>query len=474
MEGGDNETHFIIENIWFFYDYKKAMKYFLKFLLIFTICFASLGNAATELKNGSIIRDAEIEAVLKSYIHPIFKVAKIDPDSMNLYIISTPDINAAATFNSTLMINTGFLMCCDRPEEIVGVLAHETGHLAGGHIVRRIGAMEKSFKTIMAGMLLGAAAVIAGAPEVGVGLMMAGQSVSMGAFLHYTRGQESAADQAGVKFLEALGWTSKGCLEFMEKIKSFELAGSVPDYMRTHPPTSDRIEFLRAHCQNSQYSHMRLPEKFYADFERMKAKIKAFSDPPYATLLNYPQSDRSIKARYARAIAYYRKGDLEAALRLNNQLIAEYPKDPYFQELKGQILFENGDVTKAIDAYRQAIEKAPNAPLIRVSYAQALIESNRKAAFYEAIQELLKAKATENEMPFLWRLFAIAYGKTNQMNLSALALAEEAMLTGQHQNAITQAKRAQHLGLKGPQLIRASDIIAFAEQEIKNMDKSVL
>lgn len=427
-------------------------------------------SAAPTFQTGSFIRDAEIEATLHAYITPLFEVAKLDPKSLNLYIIVNPDVNAAASMRYSIFINTGLLLESKTPEQVIGVLAHETGHIAGGHISRIEGAMGKATLAAMAAMALGTAAAIAtNSSDAAIASIMGGMSMAQGIAFHYSRGQEGSADSSGVHYLDELKWSSRGLLEFMQMLAKQEYLS--PDqqdfYMRTHPFSRDRLDFLKQHLKHSPYANNRLPGDFYERYERIIAKLFAYLEPPGKTLLTYPATDQTIKARYARAIAFYRDNNLSEANKQLDGLIHEFPQDPYFHEIKGQFMFEQGRLDDALNSYKRAIEINSTAPLIHLAYAQALIEKNQPKIDQEAIHELRKVLKYEEENPFAWRLLAIAYGRTGNLGMSALALAEEALASDKPKIALTQAKRAQYHLKAGPDKLRAADIQSLAERLVK-------
>jgi len=326
----------------------------------------------------------------------------------------------------------------------------------------------------MAGMVLGVAAMLAGNADAAVGLTMGGISVAQNTFLHYNRGQEGSADTAGVKYLDKLQWSSKGFYEFMQSLEKQELLSSERQdlYMRSHPFSHDRVEFLKTHISHSPYTQKNLPDRFYASYKRILAKLEAFLQPSGQIFLKYGQNNTSVEARYARAIAYYRSNKVAEALNQIENLLHDYPKDPYFWELKGQINFENGHISDAIQAYQRAKDLKPDAALIRLSYAQVILEANTETYNREAIRELNKVLQKEKENPFTWRLLAIAHGRQKNIGVSALCLAEEALAIGKYDLALNQAKRAEHLLSSGPEKIRAEDIKEFAERELKRQEIS--
>ncbi|MBL0941773.1 MAG: M48 family metallopeptidase [Alphaproteobacteria bacterium] len=420
--------------------------------------------ATSDIQRGSFIRDAEIESSFKEFVTPLFQVAGLDPKRMHIYLIMNPDINAAASLNASLFINTGLIMESKSADQLIGVLAHETGHIAGEHIVRTQAAMQKATLPMIASVLLGTAVGVAtGRSDASMAVIMGGMHLGEATFLHYSRGQESAADQAATKYLDKLGWSTKGLLEFMEILEKQDLLSSRQQdpYRLTHPLTKERINFLSHHVNKSPHTRGSLPARFYALYDRMKAKLGAFIAPAGHTLSKISARDKSVEGRYARAIALYRNHKLSEALKVINSLISEFPEDPYFHEFKGQMLFENGRIADALLAYQKALILKPDSDLIRIMYAQTLIETQKPEMNHKAIEELQKIKETEKDNPMLWRLLAIAYGRLHNMGMASLMLAEQALVEGDMKRATYHAERAkkQLTASESPAKQRARDII---------------
>jgi predicted Zn-dependent protease len=363
-------------------------------------------------------------------------------------LIQDKQLNAFVAGGQNEFINTGVILRAKTPNQLIGVLAHETGHIAGGHLTRFQDAVRNASIEGIIAMVVGAAAAVAskGSSESGAAMLPA-EGVAQRAFLQYSVGQEAAADQAALSFLDRSGQSARGLLEFFQVLQGEELLSGMRQdpYLRSHPLTSQRIDYVRHHVEHSRYSDVPDTEANIDRLKRIKAKLDAFISPPSSTLAAYPEKDQSVVARYARAIAYYRIPQLDKALPIIDGLIRDFPKDPYFRELKGQMLFENGRIADAIPPYEEAIRLAPGAPLLRISLAQAWIEANDPAMNKRAIAYLNDALRTEDKETGAWRLLATAYGRDNQMGMAALALAEEALSAGKKKVAQQQAIRAKQL-----------------------------
>jgi predicted Zn-dependent protease len=290
---------------------------------------------------------------------------------------------------------------------------------------------------------------------------LAGQSLAQRQFFAFTRGIEASADQAGMTFLDQTHQSTKGFLEFMQILETQEFINSAQQdpYLRTHPLSIERVDWLRKHVSESPWTNTAYPPDYFAMHARMKAKLVGFMYPLDKVLQLYPETDTSLEGRYARAIAYYRVPDLTHALPLIDGLIKENPKDPYFYELKGQMLFENGKLADALAPYQMAVKLMPTAALIRIDLAQVEVESNDPKLLPQALAELTEAKNHEHDVPKLWRLMGVAYGRQGDLGQAASALAQEALLEGRRDDARDQARRAMRMLPPGsPGWLRAQDV----------------
>ena len=415
----------------------------------------------------SLIRDAEIETIIRAYATPLFQAAGLEPSAIKVLLVNDNSLNAFVAGGQNLFINTGLLMRSENPSQVIGVIAHETGHIAGGHITRLYDALgEASIKSAVA-MLLGAAAGIAsGRGDVGQAIALGGLQVGQRSLLSFTRTQEGEADQAALKILTATRQSARGMLEFFNILGDQDLVSAryQDPYTRTHPLTRDRIATVENYVQTSPYSDNAASPEFAEMHKRMRAKLVGFMDSFQTALRRYPAADTSAEARYARAVAYYRKADLATAVPLIDQLIAEAPGDPYYQELKGQMLFENGRVAEAVAPYEAAVRQAPSSGLLRLGLARAQLEAGQADLLDPAIDSLRAALRSESGSAFTWRQLAIAYGRRGDEAEGSMALAEEALLLGKPQEALYHAGRAENLVPRGsPAWLKAQDIVNAAQ-----------
>ena len=425
----------------------------------------------------SLIRDAEIEATLRAYADPIFEAAGLDADAVQVHIINDPQINAFVSGGLQMFVHTGLLTAAKKPNEVIGVIAHETGHIAGGHLVRIDEAIENATIEMIIGALVSAAVgVLAEDPTPAVGGQALSREIALRNLLTHTRNEEGAADQTAFRLLEATGQAPDGMVSFFKVLQRQEALSTERQdpYLRSHPLTSSRIDAAEAAVARSVYAGKPDAAELMMRHERMLAKLNGHLKPSQVTKL-YPQSDQSVPARYARAIALYRTSQMDEAVAIMDGLIAESPTDPFFLEQKAQILYENGRVAEALPLYQQALELAPAEPLIRLELAQAQIQlaemAQGKGQPVDAVQLraaiglLTQVVHLERKNAGAYKLLATAYGMQGDMPMANLFQAERWLALGDEKAAKNFAERAlAALPMGSPGWLRAQDIQFVADQ----------
>jgi predicted Zn-dependent protease len=442
-----------------------------RLLMLFLLAVVAAAQPASAQ---SELRDTETELLFADIAKPLIVAAGLDPKSTEVVLLGDPEINAFVATGQTVYIQSGLVMAADNVNQLQGVIAHELGHVAGGHSIRINEGAKEATGISIATMVLGALAIAAGAGDAGMGLMMAGQQAAMGQFLAFTRAQESSADQAGAKYMSAAGISGRGMLEFFKKLNNEEYRIAIyakDSYDRTHPLSSERISTLEAiFKKDAAWNHPSDP-KLEARFQRVKAKLTGFVDPKHA-VIKYPESDQSVPAHYARAYAYHMGAYPDKALNEAEALLATDPHDPFFLELKGQILLESGRPADAIAPLREATERSGNMPLIAAMLGHALISTEKTANMAEAKQVLKAAVNRDNQNPFAWYQLGMIYGSEGDEPRAALATAERNNLEGEPKLALVSAKMAMAGIPKGtPDYLRAEDIAMVSRNEIKKKDK---
>ena len=446
----------------------------MRLLLVLLVAIVTLAANRASAQGLALIRDTEIENTIRVYSAPLLRAAGLDPSAVQIHIVNDQRLNAFVAGGMRIFVHTGLLTTAQHPGQVIGVLAHEIGHISGGHLSRiKEGLKAATAQSVIAAILGGAAAAASGQPEGIAAAVGVGAAVGQRSILKYTRGMEQAADQAAINFLDTTGQSSRGLLEFMEILKAQEGiygAGGDP-YTRSHPLTVDRIRFVQNHVEKSRFSDVPIAPDLIAAHERMRGKLNGFLDLPANTLNRYRADDQGLEAQYARAIAHMKLSDTETSLSVLDPLIAKSPKDPFLHELRGDILRDAGRTREAGDSYRKAIEILPWAALIRLSLAQTQLAVNDPNDLNEIVANVREAIRYEPRIPRAWRQLATAYGRLNQQGLVSHALAEEAILKGDSRSAIRFAKRAMAALPEGSaEWIRAQDIELEA-QRLKKLSR---
>jgi predicted Zn-dependent protease len=413
-----------------------------------------------------LIRDAEIEHILREYSHPLFAAAGLKPDDVNIYIVQDDTLNAGVAGGQNMFINTGLIMEARSPGELKGVIAHETGHIALGHNITRNAAMGEAGNVSLITLGLGALALFAGAPDAALALFGSAPQFAMLSFFKHTRSEEAASDLFGVNLMEKTGQSADGNASFMEHFRYQELMSESrrDPYFRAHPVSSDRVASVSRRA--AAISTKSVPEsaKDIEDLAMMKAKLVGFIGPANRVASRYPATDQSLPAKYARAIAAYRAVDIKSSLTQVDVLIEAQPDNPYFQELKGQILFESGRAEESVEWHRRSVEFAPQHALLKVNLARSLIATKNDEDTKEAEGLLIDALALEPDNSFAWNQLAIVYAKQDRIGDADLATAEEAYHRGDMARAFVFARRAvDKLDRNTPNGHRADDIMALAD-----------
>jgi predicted Zn-dependent protease len=452
---------------------KYRIYLFVASLAIFFMAGSTLVPSSAGAKGISMIRDAEIENTIRGYATPLLLAAGLEPSSLRIHIVNDNTLNAFVAGGQQIFINTGLIIKSRNASQIIGVLAHEIGHISGGHLIKAAQARKGISTSAIIGMLLGGAAILAGSPEAGSAAIQLGSNIGIKNYLSFSRTQESSADQAALRYLDQTQQSATGFLEFMEVLEDQELlsARNQDPYVRTHPLSRDRIESIRHHLKSSQFADKPDTPADRVSHARIKAKLIGFTQSLSQTLRAYPENRETLDGTYARSIAYYRRPDVPKAIDLIDKLIAQMPKDPYFHELKGQIYFENGKIDLALPSYQMSVDLLPESALLKAQLAQAQIEKNQPTLLKKAVNNLLFSVDKDPTRSFVWRQLGIAYGRLGKMGESSRALAEEAILQGRNSEAIRIAERAKkQLKIGTPNWLRAEDIITAARLKIKTKE----
>jgi predicted Zn-dependent protease len=427
----------------------------------------------------SILRDAETEALLADMSRDIIIAAGLSPANVRVVLVNDQSINAFVAGGQIVYIHSGLIDAADTANEVQGVIAHEIGHVVGGHAVFQNDGGYTNISILS--LLLGAAAMAAGAGEAGTGLLMMGQRAAIGKYLAFSRVQESSADAAGVRFITNAGISGKGMLTFFDKLTAqmhrygYYATASNPEidpFAQTHPMSADRVRTLKADLEAAPSWGKPFDAKIEQRFKRVQAKLRGYVAEPETTLRRYPATDQSAPAHYARAYAYHKSGYPDQAAAETAALVKTAPDDPYFLELEGQILLESGKPAEAIAPLREATRRSNNQPLIAATFGHALLATEDKANLAEAEGVLRQAVARDKENPFAWMQLGTVYERKGDEPRTALATAERAHLMGDMRTALVSARSAMaNLPQGSTDWVRAQDISMVAQTAMDDEKK---
>lgn len=424
----------------------------------------------------SILRDAETEALLHDMATPLIAAAGLDPRNVDVVLINDSNVNAFVAGGQAVYINSGLINAAGSANEVQGVIAHELGHITGGHAISDAGGKAATGISLLS-LLLGAAAAAAGAGDAAMGVLMAGQQAAMGKYLAFSRGQESSADAAGAQFLSKAGLTGRGSLAFFKKLENMAVragyrANDDDQYYSTHPMTGDRIATLQDVYEKDPAWSRASDTVLEARFQRTRAKLYGYLAKPGDALTAFPVTDNSVPARYARAYAWHKDAQLDKAMAETDALLKAAPVDPYFLELKGQILLEAGKPGEALQYLRRATDITQNQPLIATTFGHALIATEDPKNFAEAERVLKAAVARDRENPFAWYQLGVVYAANGDMPRARLASAEQQVMELRMPQALTSAEAAEAALPKGSaDWLRAQDIAMQARAAIERQRK---
>jgi len=417
----------------------------------------------------SLLQDTETERTLRSYEDPIIKAAGLDPNAVKLYIVNDPTINAFAAEGQNIFVNSGLFIQLRTPNELIGVLAHETGHIAGGHLSRDSTAIKKAYVPMLLSMIVGIAAAAAGAGDASMAIMMAGQQAAAAQFNQFSRAQEATADTMGQKYLRLTHQSGEGMVNVFQRMADESARASAhPDrYATDHPADRDRVATLQTIADSSPYANVTDSPEAQHEFDMIKAKMLGYLAPVPDVLKFYPPKNMSKPARYARAMAYMRKPDLKLALAETDSLIKDEPNNPYFYEMLGQIYVQMSQPERGLAPYQKSVDILPDAPELRVALAAAQLATERKALAQPAIDNLKIALNQDNEDPFAWYEAAQGYSALGNQPMADLATAERLYAESSPATLIFAKRAMKELPEGSPEWQRANDIVAIVTPILK-------
>lgn len=442
-----------------------------KLAVFFSLFFVFLATK-NSCADTSLIRDAETEKFLHNLSDPIFKVAGLNVQNIKIYIVNDDSINAFVSGGQNVFINTGLIRKYQTPDTLIGVIAHETGHITGGHLARSSEGIAEAENAMLLSYLLGIGAMVAGSPDAGTALIMGGSDSAQRLYMKFTRTQEEAADQYAVQYLDKLKYPATGLINLLESFET-EMIGyrdQIDEFLLSHPVSRKRIDLIKARTAGKNFSDKKINEKLQKQMSRVLAKLEGFIDNPDALLKKYQNRDDE-NANYVKSIAYFRKGNLSQSLALLDPIIAKNNGDGFLYDLKGQILFESGKVQDSVLAYNQAIQylSQKDSAMAKIYFASSILKlkTNDRELIDLAIKRLEEAKKYEDENPFLFKQLAAAYSRIDDEGRSLLALAEFNLIIGEKKKCSKFAKEAKEKLAKDNkiELLHADDLLELAKEE---------
>lgn len=418
----------------------------------------------------SVLRDAETEALFRDMTAPLIVAAGLKPKDVDIVLVGDPSINAFVAGGQVVYIHSGLVQRADNANEVQGVIAHELGHIAAGDVLRGDAGAKEATGISVLSLILGAAAIAAGAGEAGAGILAAGQQAALGKYLAFSRTQESGADQSALRFLTKAGISGRGMISFFKKLEQEEFRYSLEKldpYAQTHPLSADRVVVLNDALSKDAAWNKPTDARIEARFQRVKAKLFGFINEPKDTFYRFPVGTDTVPARYARAYAFHKQSFDDKAVAEADALLTAAPRDPYFEELKGQILLEAGRPKEALPVLRDAVQQTNYQPLLAALFGHALIATEDKANFAEAKTVLRNAVQRDRENPFAWYQLGVIYSQEGDQARAALATAEKYDLEGAAPQALQSARYAMGGIPKGTSdFLRAQDIALVAQNTI--------
>jgi predicted Zn-dependent protease len=448
-----------------------------KLIILFAIAFL-LSTSQQASAGVALIRDAQTEKFLRELAHPIFQAANLDAENIKIYIVNDNSLNAFVSGGQNVFLNTGLIRKYKTPDALIGVIAHETGHITSGHLARSSEAMEKSTNAMLLSYLLGIGAAVAGSPEAGQAIILGGSNTAERLFMKYTRGQEEAADQHAIEYLDKMSYPADGLVQLLEFFETEMIGykGQIDEYTLSHPVSKKRIDLIKERTKGVNFSDKKINEKLQWQMDVVLAKLESFIESPDNILVKYRARNDEL-ANYEKSVALFRKGKSAEALLILDHIISsknifrDRSEIGFLYELKGQILFESGEIESSVISYSKALklldDKDSSQAKIAFSSSILALPSNDEELVEMAIKRLEEAKKYEDDNPFLFKQLANAYDKIGDTGKSFLSLAEFNFWRGDKEKAVKYAKKAKEKLPKNSktELLRADDLIELAKEK---------
>lgn len=432
---------------------------------------ASPASAQARAKNSlPLVRDAEIESLVGDYARPLLKAAGLSRAGVQTVLVNSSDFNAFV-LGRRIFVNTGAITMTETPNQLIGILAHEIGHLAGGHQQRLRERLESAKVMAIAAALLGAgvaiggsAAGVRGATGAGAGVFSAGGAAAQRSLLNYMRGEESVADRAAINYLAKTGQSGRGLVETFQTLdRNSMFSGSGGrSYLSSHPAPRDRVLAIEESARRLTPYDKKDAAALLERHGLARAKIAAYAGGMNDVRRLFAKDPRSLPALYGDAIATFLSGQHASALKKMDALIAARPSNPWFHEMRGEILLEAGRAPEAVAAFKRAAKlDGSNSGLLQAEIGQALVMSGGKSDLNQAIEMIQAGLQNDPVNGEGYRYLAMAYSRLGDIGRAELATAEGHWNVGSLQEAKVFAARAQSKLKPGtPAFRRAQDILS--------------
>jgi predicted Zn-dependent protease len=443
----------------------------LLFITNLIVIFFLAKNSYAEI---SLLRDAETERFLYEISQPIFIAAKLNPKNIKIYIVNDNSLNAFVMGGQNVFINTGLIRKYSTPETLIGVIAHETGHISSGHLARSSEKMQDAQSAMLLSYLVGIGAIIKGSPEAGQAIIFGGNQTAQRVYMKFTRQQEEAADNCAIEYLDKIAYPADGLIKILEFFKQETIGyqGQIDEYLLSHPVNQKRIDLIKTKNANKNYSAKRINQRVQKMMDRVLAKLEGFMDNPDSILEKYKNNHEDL-ANYKKSIALHRKGKSKEAFEMLDLYLNKNQQDGFLLELKAQMLFESGKIEEAIIIYNQALKylKKEDSSSIKISFAAAILSLKQDDSdlVNVAIKNLESAKELEEDNPMIFKYLASAYNKNKNETKSLIALAEFNFLLNKNEKCKTLAQLAkeQSSKLDKEDIVRCDDLIELCKESNK-------
>ncbi len=377
-----------------------------------------------------IIRDTELENALRAYMEPLRPHVDelLRGELPRFYIIPDPQPNAFVTSGNRMFIHLGLWDAAANADEMMAVISHEIGHIAGGHITQTYWEQQKLNNYALTSLAFALPlALITGEVPVFGSLALGSTDATQKVSLEMMRQRENVADQSALTLIERAGYSPYGMVTFLQKMAEREKglglrSTSQAAYLRTHPLSTERsARIARLYAASPLPNRgVHLDESLQELHRRAQAKARALLDLPQAgpgidlapgtdpgpdsdagsvpaAAGSSPRTD--IARVYGRAHELSLKRRYEQALELvETQLLTQEPDNVFFLELQGDLYVQLGQIQEAIQLYVQILEKAPWAGLVHTKLAVALLDrydtqTPDPALLTQAEQALVRAES---------------------------------------------------------------------------------